>query len=373
MKFFSTLVPEGHKALVTNRNGKIEIVNGPRRISRLFFSSVVFFERVVLTEGESGILINELGNASCIEGPAIVHIYPELGVWHPDKRIELASNEAVVIVDSKSESNDYRIVTGKEVSVVLLNYRQRLMEFRWTGSLDGNTEKQPGALRFDKLRLNDTQTYLSFSARTADNVVVRIEIMIYYEYNKDIKKLIDRDDPMGAMYNKVISELVKFIAGVKFEDFKDGTSEKISQHQSFNPNSDGEGWKYFSNLGIDIQQVVLKSWQPADSSVQRVLDQAATILTQKALDEAQHQRVISNIGNEDKELAERSRLNAKKNELAQSEGEQEGAKLVAIFNKLKEGIGEESAKQLLLIHTATKADQLVISPEMLRECSVAKS
>lgn len=359
--WFFTIIPEGEQAVVTRLSGKTEIVYGPKRVFTAFGTEVRFFRRLPIEEGQEGFLVDVEGHYVRIAGPKMIFVDPRNGRWLPDDRYNLATHEAIVVVD---EFGTPTLKRGSESPVVFVSARERLMEFVWTGSKGDTGEKSPGSLRIEKLRLNDTQTYLSFRARTRDNVPLSIQLMVFYGYSSP-EKLIVRDDPLGAMYNKIISTLVEYIGTLRFDEFKEDTGNKIGNHPLFTSREGDNGLEFFENLGIGIQKVTVLTWEPTDSSVQRVLSQVATIQTQKVLDESVHEQTMAKLANELKEMEERAKLDEQKKTAAQADGEQGATRLHAMYEILKGSVGEQTARQILILAVARDAKQLVVSPEML--------
>lgn len=359
----TTTIAMGSRYLVIRPSGKTKVVDGPKRIFTLFGTIALPFEETVVEEGMRGYLVDENGRFHRIEKPGRIFIHPIGGKWLPDKRFNLASHEAMVVIDEDGSSIPLR---GETDPIVFVSARQRVREFVWTGSKGDTEEKSPGSLRPKDgiLRLCDTQTYLAFPVRTKDNVTITLRLMIYYGY-PSLEKLMERDDPLGAMYNKVISTLVEFIGGISFDEFKDRTGERIGNHPLFTNEQGNDGLEYFRGIGIEIQKVVVRAWEPQDRQVQAILAQAATIQTQRTLDQATHEQAMAKIGHEMVEIQGRAKLDDEKKKAAQSEGQRRAEELLALFSSLSGKIGEGTARQILLLHEARQAEQLVISPEML--------
>ena len=350
---FGSIIPEGEKARITHWNGKVALLDGPSRSP--WFSRVELFHKLIIPEKEQGYVIDEKGVYEEVMGPNVVYIHPE-GEYKPHQRVELANYESMVIIDEDGAIN---IKKGNETPTIWVKDRQRIHNFHWTGSQGDTEEKTPGALNIQRLRLQETQTYFSFPVRTRDNIVAMLRLMLYYGYG-DIQKLIDNNDPLGAMYNKIMATMVGFVAEMPFDDFKEGTNEKVAGHELFTGDK-----HFFTDLGLDIKDVVVRAWEPVDMAVQRVLERAATIQTEKALDAAEHERKMAQLTFEGQELTKAKELDQQRSEAQEAEGEREARKLLMIYSTLEGKTGEDTARKLILLHQASKADALYISPTML--------
>lgn len=348
-----SIIPEGRIARITHWNGDVTIKQGPARAP--LFSRVELFDKIIVPEGEQGYLINENGGYQEYTGPAVVHVHPEAN-YKPHHRFELANYEAMVVID---ENGVVHIYQGSDSPTVWVKDRQRIHNFHWTGSIGNVEDKVPGALNIQILRLQDTQTYYSFSVRTKDNIIVILRLMIYYGYG-GINLLMENNDPLSAMYNKIMSTMVSFVATLTFDEFKEGTNEKITGHPLFNQDK-----VFFSAYGIGIQDVVVRSWEPVDISVQRVLEKAAIIQTEKALDTAEHERKIAKLDQEKIELNKAKELDNLRLEAFAAEGSQEGQKLLSMYETLESKVGEETARRILLLRQAAAAKALYVTPTLL--------
>jgi len=351
------VIPAGEKALVTSSGGVRTVVTGPKRVWR--GSNVQMFRREVIPQNSRGTLVDENGKFSSVQGPSVVHIHPD-GHFIPDLMRNLASHEAMVVIDRNGK---YRIETGDKTPTVWVTMEEQIHEFKWTGSRGDTEVKTPGALRINCLRMQDTQTYVEYQVRTKDNIVAAINLMISFKF-VDIEKLLANDDPMGAMYNRILADITKHVATLSFDDFKEDTEAKVTGIDLFTDT----GRKWFDNLGISLETVVLRAWRPLDVNVQRILEQAATANAQKAVDAANHERKMTQLQNEDAILDREASLDAKRREAAVARGQASGAELVAMFDALTlapSKISMETGERLLALTLASKAETLCLPPEML--------
>src|SRR5215213_1987518 len=97
-----------------------------------------------------------------------------------------------------------------------------LHEFSWHGSDPQNPRRKvPGAVRFNKLRVIPDQTYFDVEAvRTADDALLVVKLMIFFELT-DIETMLDRThDPVADFINAVTADVMDFAATLTFDCFK---------------------------------------------------------------------------------------------------------------------------------------------------------
>lgn len=293
---------------------------------------VIQYQKIILNEGERAWLYDENGNYEEVLGPQVVYEHPE-GKLEKFRRMQLSEREAIVKIQ---QDGSEEIIEGKKQAEVYINpVVETLKRFRWTGSGEKGAEsdKIPGAINFEVLRLDNSQTYFSFSVRSKDNVVLELKLMIFYEIS-DLEKLIkNTHDPMCEFYNKIQAHIGSGIAEKNFDEVKKNTGELI---KAFGTDAALD----FSKIGLHISQIVLREWSPAERRVQDILEKAAMVESQKGLDEAEHKRKMQLLEYEQTESVKREALADSKEKIAMQEGTQEAKKLVAIYEALKTSLGE---------------------------------
>lgn len=357
MKFLE-LLAEGERAVVTSIFGKSKIVEGPASISKL--NRIEKFDTIMLTELDRGVFTNELGKAETISGPCVVHIHPR-GEFLFDTRVQLAKHEAIVVIDVDGKP---KICTGDTEPVVYITKGQTIHEFKWTGSRGDSEHKTPGALRITKLRLQDTQTYVSYNVRTSDNIVAVVSLMISFKYT-DVNKLLHNDDPLGAMFNRIMAELVDAVSKLTFDEFKTNTNEHITNVPLLKEKEGVNSLSWFHQYGIEINSVILREWNPVDRSVQSILERAATANANKAVDEAEHERRIRQLSNEEIALDKERVLDEKRAESAKARGVASGMELSALYQTLTKTAGKAVADKAVTLTIASKAQNLSIPSQIL--------
>src|SRR5438445_4665589 len=100
--------------------------------------------------------------------------------------------------------------------------------FSWHASRGGHkgVEKVPNGLVFQKLWLMPDQMYHDVhDVRTADDAVLSVRLMIFFEL-VDIERMLDAThDPIGDFVNAATSDVVEFTGRHNCEQFKRTTAK----------------------------------------------------------------------------------------------------------------------------------------------------
>lgn len=100
-----------------------------------------------------------------------------------------------------------------------------LHQFRWHGADPKNPRRKvPRALTFTKLRVIPDQMYVDIEdVRTADDALLTVQAMIFFELT-DIERMLDQThDPVADFLNAVTADVIDFAATRPFEVFKRDT------------------------------------------------------------------------------------------------------------------------------------------------------
>jgi hypothetical protein len=164
-----------------------------------------------------------------------------------------------------------------------------LHEFVWHGADKKNPrEKVPYALRFRKLRVIPDQTYVNVrDVRTADDALLTVQVMIFFEL-ADVERMLDQThDPVADFINAVTADVIDFAVARLFEQFKRDT-EALNELAAY-PNLTSRA----ERIGYRINKVVYRGYE-ANPKLQAMHDnaiEARTALQLEAETERQAQEL----------------------------------------------------------------------------------
>lgn len=281
---FWKTIDEGEHMLMTRRNGKKEVVVGPTRVWG-FGNRFDRMQHSVAHPGEFLIVRFRDGQQQHLPGPAEIWFDPRVHEEiECEECLQISAKEAVVVY-SRDQSGDQPTITRRILHGPALFVPQPgewLHKFSWHASKGGHlgVEKQPNALVFQKLWLMPDQMYHDVrDVRTADNAVLRIRLMIFFELT-DIERMLDEThDPIGDFVNAATADVVGFTGKHDFESFKQNTDElnELSTYKTLTRRAEQIGYK--------INNVVYRGYGAADS-LQKMHDQAIEARTRLQLDRA---------------------------------------------------------------------------------------
>ncbi len=274
------VVEDGQRVLMTRPDGTIDVLVGPRRVwgfGRRFRP----MDHHVAHPGEFLMVRYRDGRQDHLVGPAEVWFDPRLhqAVGKEDG-LQLAAKEAVVVYSNKegTEAVQRRIVHGPALFVPRPG--EWLHTFSWHASQGGSrgVVKIPNGLVFQKLWLMPDQMYHDVSdVRTADDAVLTIRLMIFFEL-LDITKMLDTThDPIGDFVNAASSDVVDFTGRHDFEAFKRHTEHlnELGTYRQLAARADQCGYR--------INKVVYRGYGAPDR-LQQMHDQAIEARTKLVLD-----------------------------------------------------------------------------------------
>lgn len=261
-------IRQGERVAVWSKSGRVRFVDGPSRLW-LFQDQVVPLRRYSAEEDQYLVIRRRDGVAEHVRGPAEVWFDPvlheKIGVL---ELTPLDANEAVVVY-SRGEQGivSRRVLRGPALYMPEPN--EWLHGFSWHGA-DPQTprKKIPHALQFQKLRVIPDQTYFSVrDVRTADDALLMVQVMIFFEL-ADIERMLDQThDPIADFINAVTADVIDFAASRPFEKFKKDT-EKLNDLSAYQ-NLVGRA----ERIGYRINKVVYRGYE-ANPKLQGMHDSA---------------------------------------------------------------------------------------------------
>ena len=225
-------IPEGQRVLVTDKHGRSEIVQGPRRICK-WGKRFQTLQHFIAYPGEFLIVKSRDGSQHHFPGPKEAWLDPRVHAQiERSEALQIAGKEAVVVY-AKDASNQItsRLVTGPALFVP--SPGEWLHTFSWHGSTKESYRKIPGGLVFQKLWLMPDQMYHDVEeVRTSDDVAITIKLMIFFELRDVEKMLAGTHDPIGDFINATSSDVIELVSRYTFDEFKT-QSHKLTELASY--------------------------------------------------------------------------------------------------------------------------------------------
>jgi hypothetical protein len=302
-------VEEGQRALMTHKNGRVEVVVGPRRVWKWGKR----FERMrhfVAHPGDFLVVRFRDGRQEHITGPADIWFDPRVHEQITrQEALQLAAKEAVVVYSRAAENAPItrRLVYGPTLFVPAPG--EWLHTFSWHGA-DGGSQGQrkvANGLVFQKLWLMPDQMYHDVTdVRTADDAVLTIKLMMFFEL-LDIDRMLEAThDPIGDFVNAATSDVVDFLGRHTFEEFKKDTG-KLNELETYKQLT-----ARAAQNGYRVNKVVYRGYGAPDR-LQAMHDQAIEARTKLQLERATEEQSQS---------LEDYKLNAQMNRAARRRTEQ---------------------------------------------------
>ena len=289
---FFHVVEEGQRVLLRRPDGTMAVIIGPQRVwkGRNVFLAMRHF---VAHPGEFLIVRFRDGKQEHLAAPADVWFDPRVHqeITRQDA-LQIAAKEAVVVYsktrkipeDTAPSGVSRRLVYGPAEFIPQTG--EWLHTFSWHASKGGHegVEKIPNALVFQKLWLMPDQMYHDVhDVRTADDAVLTVRLMIFFEL-VDIERMLDTThDPIGDLVNAATSDVVAFTGRHNFESFKQNVTA-LNELESYRQLTVRAG-----QCGYRINKVVFRGYG-APAALQQMHDQAIQARTKLQLDRATEQQ-----------------------------------------------------------------------------------
>jgi hypothetical protein len=272
-----TTIRKGERVAIWERNGDVRVVDGPRRLW-LRGATVQPVPRFTAGPGQYLVVRFKDGQATHVPGPAAVWLDPlehDAIAVHP--AIAIDANEAVVVYRREAPAVTRRIERGPLLFVPGAN--EWLHEFSWHGADPADRRRKiPHALKFTRLRVIPDQTYFDIEdVRTADDALLTIKLMIFFELT-DLERMLDQThDPVADFINAVTADVMEFAAGLPFEQFKERTA-RLNELATYT-----QLVQRAARIGYAINKVVYRGYQ-AGAKLQSMHDGAIEARTRLRLE-----------------------------------------------------------------------------------------
>lgn len=270
-------VPQGERVMVLRTNGHVTYVDGPTRLAVLTAKAVPL--RRYSAEPHQFLVIRKKdGTTEHIPGPAAVWFDP---IIHLEIKIEAATkidaNEALVVYQKNNQTVTRRVVRGPALFVP--TPEEWVHQFSWHGTDPKHGyRKLPHALNFTKLLVIPDQMYFDVeSVRTADDALLVVKLMVFFEL-VDIEKMLDQThDPIADFINALSADIIDFVGGNDFEAFKTKTDalNQIETYRQLTQRAD--------KIGYRITKVVYRGYYASDK-LQAMHDNAIECRTRLVLE-----------------------------------------------------------------------------------------
>lgn len=284
--FFYT-VEDGQRVLVIDKHGNMEVVDGPKRLWRLG-KTITRMNHHVAHPGDFLIVQFRDGSQEHLTGPSHVWFDPRKHISiMREEALPISAKEAIVVYHSDESEQDIsrRIVYGPASFVPKPG--EWLHTFSWHGSTtapDGSTQKVPNALVFQKLWMMPDQMYHDVhDVRTADDALLTIRLMIFFELRDIEKMLATTHDPIGDFINAAASDVIEFVSRHDFEEFKKNT-EKLNMTDTYKQLTSRA-----AQCGYHLDKVVYRGYG-APANLQKMHDEAIESRTRLQLERATEQQ-----------------------------------------------------------------------------------
>jgi hypothetical protein len=283
---FFYIVEEGQRVLMRQPDGTVEVVVGPKRIWR-FRKLFTPMRHYVAHPGEFLIVRYRDGRQEHLPGPGEQWLDPRV---HQSvtvqEGLQLAAKEAVVVYSKPvgADTVTRRITYGP--ALFIPQPGEWLHTFSWHASKGGHqgVQKIPNSLVFQKLWLMPDQMYHDVTdVRTADDAVLTVRLMIFFELT-DIERMLDTThDPIGDFVNAATSDVVAFTGRHDFEAFKRNVNQlnELEIYRQLTSRAAQSGYR--------INKVVYRGYG-APQALQQMHDQAIEARTKLQLERATEQQ-----------------------------------------------------------------------------------
>jgi len=316
-------IPEGERWSLCSPRGELRTLVGPT-VVRVFGARLLHLTQKCAAHGEYLWVQFVDGRTEIVPGPAVVHVDTTI---HKDVKVHKAMNltDHEVLVVYREEENEEDSVaaasvpvagdgaeknkaevlkkeTKKEVVRSLVhgprlhipkNASEWIHDFAWHGSVgndaEGMARKFKSALKFKKLRTCPDQTYYDVEGvRTQDDALLTVKLMIFYRLRDIDMMLRETHDPVADFVNAVSSDVIEFVAGKTFQEFKEATDQlnELRVYQQLTSRAKG--------IGYDVTKVVFRGYG-APTRLQKMHDDAIERRTKLALEretETQEQQLL---------------------------------------------------------------------------------
>jgi hypothetical protein len=322
-------IRQGERVAIWNSHGEIKIVDGPKKL--FLFNEQLENLKIYTAEPDEYLIISyKDGRKEHLKGAVSIWFDP---IIHQSiqiqKMINLEENEIMVVYAKKDDRVIKRIIKGADTYMPTEN--EWTHEFSWHGSIESgiSNKKLPHVLKFKKLRVIPDQMYFDVEdVRTSDDALIIVKVMIFFEIVNIDLMLIQTHDPIADFINALTSDIIDFVSGLSFEEFKENT-DKLNNLETYK-----QLVSRSEKIGYQINKVVYRGYT-ANNRLQEMHNNAIEARTKLKLEtetETQAQQLS------DYKLGMEFQRSVKKREMEENE--------ISHKNKMSKIVHDETMRQL---------------------------
>jgi hypothetical protein len=230
-------VRRGEHAAVWSIGGDVEIVHGPKIVTTV----VGKFQRLPVYQAAEGQYLQVTfadGHQENIPGPIRFEFHPLVHTLVSVLQgFSLTSHEALIVYRKEPKISNGETLDGEDAvtnriivhgpTMHIPKSGEWIHEFSWHGVVDHNKcALAPNARRFTKLPLIADQFYYNIrDVRTADEALLQIKVMIFYELENLELMLDSTHDPVADFINACCADVIAFVSQRSYERFVEQTSQ----------------------------------------------------------------------------------------------------------------------------------------------------
>ncbi|XP_074658375.1 uncharacterized protein LOC141911275 isoform X2 [Tubulanus polymorphus] len=246
----------GDQALIYDLHGRARIEEGPKR---LFLFREKFTELSRLSANQNEFLKVKYidGKVDHIPGPCSMFRDPSKHTSIDKMQgIPLDANELLVVYSKNEKTKEVMRYLKDGPTIYIPKANEWLHTFNWHGTNpDNKTQKIPGLLKFNKLQVIPDQFYYNVDeVRTADDALMRIKLMIFYELKDIPRMLANTQDPIADFINCVSADVIAFASKYTYMEFIDKSSDlnNLSNYSNL--------LECCKRIGYEITKVVFRGY-----------------------------------------------------------------------------------------------------------------
>lgn len=217
----------GEQALVYDYKGTARIEDGPKRLF-LYREKLIPLTRYSANQNEYMVVYYNSGIVEHIKGPGVMYLNPIAHSSIVVRAMEsLDANEALVVYkqDDQTKQVTRYVQFGPTLFMPLAN--EWLHQFRWHGTDPENKTKLiQNSNSFEKLQVIPDQFYYNVDeVRTADDALIRVKLMLFYEL-KDIETMLNATkDPIADLVNCLCADVIAFVSKYTYIEFMEKSAD----------------------------------------------------------------------------------------------------------------------------------------------------